>query len=1208
MLSGHLIDELRFELAWPDEQSALDGQPRWESLWRTRLAAAAQSVFDAAGRPGEVWRYQRIEVDMGVLPPGTSAAETEQRFRERLREALENARLGTTAAAEPAAGVPRARADVELLQSFLLTGRLPWHAGAQTRTDPADLLAGLAPASFQRFVRWLRGVPLGAPALRRLAAQGMPEGLDAIAAALMPSHAALLPLLRRRMEAVFAEAAGGHEGAPRAWAVREALLATALASGGSVDAAALARAVIARAARIAGGSQGDAAALVREVAARYRQAGTPVGAGVTDPSLPAAPEGSPGGNGRPGLGPAAVPRFERPPGELDEGAAGAWPERHEVERVLLGLDGVASPARWRVLVQGHGALVEGAVRHHGRLARVRRRLAETFSEGMLQEVVMLLEPTEARFVAEVVRGAEVFRPARAPVVASPEALRRRTWEFTLGYLLVERGSQFNRQSYLGSLVRQMAARDNLDEGELLAGMLEALEAPGARTVLQEELVLLLRALWREAGARQAPHMPDARTLDAHGAVAAALLHEPGAARGSTLAGAITALAAQQPHAFESLLRRLRAQPPAALLERLDEAALEALVLAWAAHGQGPASPFAAAIAAAARRVPRRRVFLAQVLHRLLRNETVDVEALAVQAGSIPPPADAHATVHAWLARGYVEDGVDTWTALVDSQPRALHEALKSAASRSGGARALAQLFSAPMLGDIVRLVQPGASAFVLSGVAALQRMIVSTGVGHGPRGPDRAAWEFTLAWLLGERGTAFNRHAWLAALVRQMAARRNLRVDVLIEALMAEIAAQARPGGPHAGLLALLQALHAGEAPRRPRATGGAAGVRGREERRPAPKRLLRSRACADDPVRHLVRRLRGFDAAVPLPPVSVLARALARAAVPALQALAHALEERPDAMARLMAWLPEPVIEALLPRLRPAAATAMLACVDVVAAAGRDTAVRLQEAQWSRLRLDFALRWLVAEGRGAQPAAVARAFAALLETHVPADARDAWRARLRDRLADDRSHDQERLRAIADALSDDDGGGADPAPPRASIAHALPSPGEVLHVANAGMVLAAPYLPRLFGMVGLLEEGRFRDEAAAARAVHLLQYLVDGSTQSPEPVLLLNKILCGVPLDTPVPRDVALTEAECTAVEGLLGGIIANWTALGRTSVAGLRETFLQREGRLTLKDDAWHLLVEPRAFDMLLDRLPWSIATLRLAWMDRVLHVEWR
>ena len=30
--------------------------------------------------------------------------------------------------------------------------------------------------------------------------------------------------------------------------------------------------------------------------------------------------------------------------------------------------------------------------------------------------------------------------------------------------------------------------------------------------------------------------------------------------------------------------------------------------------------------------------------------------------------------------------------------------------------------------------------------------------------------------------------------------------------------------------------------------------------------------------------------------------------------------------------------------------------------------------------------------------------------------------------------------------------------------------------------------------------------------------------------------------------------------------------------------------------------------AFDMLLDRIPWSFSTIRHAWMDRVVHVEWR
>ena len=60
--------------------------------------------------------------------------------------------------------------------------------------------------------------------------------------------------------------------------------------------------------------------------------------------------------------------------------------------------------------------------------------------------------------------------------------------------------------------------------------------------------------------------------------------------------------------------------------------------------------------------------------------------------------------------------------------------------------------------------------------------------------------------------------------------------------------------------------------------------------------------------------------------------------------------------------------------------------------------------------------------------------------------------------------------------------------------------------------------------------------------------------------------------------------------IEGLIQGLIQNWKTVGNTSVAGLRETFLQREGRLQLRDDAWHLLVEPRAFDMLLDSLPWK------------------
>ncbi len=119
---------------------------------------------------------------------------------------------------------------------------------------------------------------------------------------------------------------------------------------------------------------------------------------------------------------------------------------------------------------------------------------------------------------------------------------------------------------------------------------------------------------------------------------------------------------------------------------------------------------------------------------------------------------------------------------------------------------------------------------------------------------------------------------------------------------------------------------------------------------------------------------------------------------------------------------------------------------------------------------------------------------------------------------------------------------------------------------------------------------------------------MVDGSTDTPEHLLTLNKILCGVPIDTTVARDVFLTDHERQTVEGMIRGMIQNWSAIGSTSVEGFRESFLQREGRLKLKDGNWQLLVEPRAFDMLLDRIPWGYATIKHAWMHHIVHVDWR
>jgi hypothetical protein len=169
----------------------------------------------------------------------------------------------------------------------------------------------------------------------------------------------------------------------------------------------------------------------------------------------------------------------------------------------------------------------------------------------------------------------------------------------------------------------------------------------------------------------------------------------------------------------------------------------------------------------------------------------------------------------------------------------------------------------------------------------------------------------------------------------------------------------------------------------------------------------------------------------------------------------------------------------------------------------------------------------------------------------------------------------------------------------------------EAIYIVNAGLVLLANYAPRLFGMLGLLRDDAFVDEAARHRAVHCLVYLSDGRFDSEEHEWVLNKLLCGVPIDEVVPPAAAMPEA-LPVLDGLLAAVITHWQALGHTTPDGLRGTFLRRLGSLVeheaYEGEHWRLKLQPGPFDVLLDRLPWGYGTIRLPWMKGAIHVDWR
>ncbi|MEO7049780.1 MAG: contractile injection system tape measure protein [Ferruginibacter sp.] len=159
----------------------------------------------------------------------------------------------------------------------------------------------------------------------------------------------------------------------------------------------------------------------------------------------------------------------------------------------------------------------------------------------------------------------------------------------------------------------------------------------------------------------------------------------------------------------------------------------------------------------------------------------------------------------------------------------------------------------------------------------------------------------------------------------------------------------------------------------------------------------------------------------------------------------------------------------------------------------------------------------------------------------------------------------------------------------------------------NCGIVILHPFLLMYFQELGLLQDNGFINTEMQYRAVLLLYYLSTGQTQAPEYNLLLEKLLCAVDFDEPIPNYIELTGKEKEESANLLKSVTQHWKPLNGTSAEGLQSSFFQREGKLIKKENGWVLPVEQKTIDILLDKLPWGIGTVKLPWMKEILNVEW-
>ncbi len=783
--------------------------------------------------------------------------------------------------------------------------------------------------------------------------------------------------------------------------------------------------------------------------------------------------------------------------------------------------------------------------------RVLERLVLQLDPAGLGRVLSLLAPADAAIVRAWLVDLLLVHREEALVARPDVAMERLLWLLTLEYLVQEAGSQFNRRSFLQRLLHGFADAERLDYAALLLLLARGAARIARRRPLGSSLPALLRELLAAETGADATALIDPPVLSAqaHGGavdevVLLALLRQ--AARNPGLL-ALFAARLTVPR-FERLVRRLepvhavpildfladlsRLQRQEPLVDLPDEGfarLLRLLTLADLSRDHGTRF--------------NRRSFAQRLLRGLAESEDIPWSRLLTLLRRALERLQQRGGTAASALPGLLGEvlAAETETAVPPVTPAPSPPAWMAFSGLQPMAGRLALLVQRlPDIGftQLVRQLAPDRAGPVLTCLDGLARLHRQEALVPLPQDRFvRLLRQLTLAHLLRQPGSHFNRRSWLRRLLEDLAAAEQIAYADLLAALAMAVQRTSQRPFQAETLPALINEL--------------------------ALEQGMDGRAMADaednGPSSARLHRLGRQDA---------------------------------------RGW------RRRLTRLEPALADPLLALLELLG----EALTRLGfggAAAIGRLRATL-LDWLRRTPAGQRSLSLAAQFLLSQGLDLPAN-----------RLGD--------LLSLARQLAGAAGRGPlatclPPAPPPRPARTPAPrhpmfqeTELECLYVENAGLVLASPFLPQLFSSLGLLRPADDTGQSAridpdqVSRAVHLLQFLVDGRCDAPEPELVLNKLLCGLTPDTPVAAAVIPTGAETNLCEQLLRAMLANWSVISNTSVEGLQESFLQRSGRLELRPDGPAVTVERKTLDVLVDQVPWGFRMILHPWMVQPVHVIW-
>lgn len=296
------------------------------------------------------------------------------------------------------------------------------------------------------------------------------------------------------------------------------------------------------------------------------------------------------------------------------------------------------------LLQDHPERLRDFIRRHRRDARLIARLVNRLSEAALVRLLHLLEPEHAALIVAYLVDIRAVHRVTALVALDDRRFNRLLWLLVLNYVMGNPGSQFNRKSFVLSLLQGMAQSEGLDLGDLIETLRRALEAIETHLTSAASLPAIIRELAGETPAAVGNDLATPVSADGHGF---AKLDHGGLLRHILRHGRLpealsadesdlrlTELAQLAPETLRAIFAGTHRPGPALarkhLAQALPEVTLHALLLRLL-PATAEADPFRASLARFAGQARDRRSFYAAVLVAMLAGEVIDFAQLAEAA-------------------------------------------------------------------------------------------------------------------------------------------------------------------------------------------------------------------------------------------------------------------------------------------------------------------------------------------------------------------------------------------------------------------------------------------------------------------------------------------------------------------------------------------------------------------------------------------------